>query len=72
MWARGFVRILKYDAVPRTTVPIEQFNSVVAVTFDTTHGTEFRYANYTACVVMTLKGLQSAMKSPCRIESEDS
>ena len=57
MRTREFVRCLKYDAVPRTTVLIEQFNSVVAVTFDTTHGTESHYANCTECVVITLKGL---------------
>lgn len=40
MWTREFVRNLKYDAVPRTTVPIELFISVVTLTFDTTHATE--------------------------------
>ena len=72
MWAREFVRSPKYDAVPRTAVPIEQFNSVVAVTFDTTHGTKSHYAICTEHVVMTLKGFQSAMRRSCRIESEDS
>lgn len=52
MWTRGFVRNLKYDAAPRTTVPIELFNLVVAVTFDTTHATESQYANCTECTVM--------------------
>jgi len=52
MWTREFVRSLKYDARPRTTVPIELFISVVAVTFDTMHGAESHYANYTECVVM--------------------
>lgn len=71
MRARGFVRVLKYDAVPRTTVPIEQFISVVAVTFDTMHTTKSQYANCTECVVITLKGLQLAMTRPCRIEAYD-
>lgn len=69
MWAREFVRSLKYDAVPRTTVPIELFNSVVALTFDTTHATESQYANYTECVGKTLKGLQPAVRRPCRVEA---
>lgn len=54
MWAREFVQSLKYDAAPRTTVPIELFISVVAVTFDTMHATESQYANCTECVVMVL------------------
>lgn len=66
MWAREFVRSLKYDAVPRTTVPIEPFISVVAVTFDTTHATESQYANCTELVVITLKGFQLATGCPCR------
>ena len=52
MWAREFVRGLKYDAVPRTMGPIELFISVMAITFDTMHGAESHYANYTECVVM--------------------
>jgi len=71
MRTREFVRSLKYDAVPRTTVPIEQFNRVVAVTFDTVHATKSQYANCTECVVITLKGLQPAMKRPCRIKIND-
>lgn len=39
MRTREFVQNLRYDAVPRTTVPIELLNSVVAVTFDTTRDT---------------------------------
>ena len=71
MRTEWFVRSLKYDAVPRTTVPIEQFNSVVAVTFDTAHGTESHYANCTECVVITLKCLQPAAGRPCRTEPND-
>lgn len=71
MWAREFVRGLKYDAVPRTTVLIELFNSVGAVTFDTTHATESQYVNCTECVVITLKGLQSRARCPCRIKAGD-
>lgn len=71
MWAREFVRSLKYDAVPRTTVPIELFISVVAVTFDTMHTTESQYVNCTECVVITLKGLQPAMGRPCRVKADD-
>ena len=40
MWTERFVQNLKYDAVPRTKVPIELFNHVVALTFDTMHGAE--------------------------------
>lgn len=72
MRTRGFVRSLKYGAVPRTIGPIELFISVVAVTFDTMHGTESQYANCTERVVMTLKALQPAVERPCRIEVEDS
>lgn len=72
MRTREFVRSLKYDAVPRTTVPVEQFNSMVTVTFDTMRATESHYANCTGCVVMTLKAFQPAMRRPCRIEHEDS
>lgn len=71
MWTREFVRRLKYDAIPRTIDPIEQFNWVVALTFDTMQGAESQYANCTECVVITLKGLQPAMKHPCRIEADD-
>lgn len=72
MRAREFVQNLKYDAVPRTTVPIEQFNSVIAITFDTMHGAESQYVSCTECVVITLKSLQPVAGRPCRIESEDS
>ena len=68
MRTREFVRILKYDAVPRTTVPIELFNREAYASFDTTHGAESQYVNCTECVVITLKGLQPAMKRPCRIK----
>lgn len=71
MWTREFVRGLKYDAVPRTTVPIEQFISVVAVTFDTMHATKSQHANCAECVVITLKGLQPTTRHPCRIKADD-
>ena len=71
MRTEWFVRSLKYDAVPRTTVPIELFNSVVALTFDTTHATESRYANSTERVVITLKGFQPATRRPCRVKTDD-
>lgn len=71
MWAREFVRCLKYDAVPRTIGLIEPFNSVVAVTFDTMHGAESQYANCMECVVITLKDLHPAMRRPCRIGAND-
>ena len=71
MRTRRFVRSLKYDAVPRTTVPIELFISVVAVTFDTKHGAESQYANCTERTVMTLKGFQPAMWRPCRVKADD-
>jgi len=72
MWTRGFVRNLKYDAVPRTSVPIEQFIRVRADTFDTTRGAESQYANCTDHVVMTLKSLQPAVGRPRRIELKNS
>ena len=71
MRTERFVRSLKYDAVPRTTVPIEQFISVVAVTFDTMHGAESQHTNCTERVVITLKGLQPAMRRPCRTKADD-
>lgn len=52
MWTGEFGQSLKYDAVPRTTVPIELFISVVAITFDTKHDAESQYVNCTECVVM--------------------
>ena len=72
MWTERFVRSLKYDAVPRTTVLIELFNSVIAVTFNTTHGTESHYVNCTERVVIPLKSLLPTAGRPCRIESKDS
>lgn len=71
MWTREFDRSLKYDAVPRTTVPIELFISVVAVTFDTTHTTESQHANCTERVVITMNGLQPTTECPCRIKADD-
>lgn len=71
MRTERFVRGLKYDAVPRTMGPIELFNHVVALTFDTRHGAESQYANRTECAVITLKGFQPAMWRLCRIEPED-
>lgn len=71
MRTREFVQSLKYDAVPGTTVPIELFNSVIAITFDTMHGAESQHVNCTERVVITLKGLQPAMERPCRIKADD-
>lgn len=71
MWTVGFVRNLKYDAVPRTTVPVELFNREAYASFDTTHATKSQYANCTERVVITLKGLQPAMRRPCRIKAVD-
>lgn len=71
MWAREFVRGMKYDAVPRTTVPIELFNLVVTVTFDTMPATKSQYVNCTECVVITLKSLQPVMRRPCRVKADD-
>lgn len=71
MRTSGFVRSLKYDAVPRTTVPIELFNREAYASFDTMHGAESQYVNRTECVVITLKGLQPAMRRPCRIKTDD-
>lgn len=45
MWAREFVRSLKYDAVPRTIGPIEQFIRETYGTFDTMRATESQNAN---------------------------
>lgn len=72
MWTRRFVRSLKYDTRPRTTVPIEQFNSVVAVTFDTIHGAESHYANCTECIVMDRGGRAMTTQHPCRQTPKDS
>lgn len=52
MRTREFVRSQKYDAVPRTTVPIELFNREAYASFDTMHTTKSQYANCTKCVVM--------------------
>ena len=71
MRTRGFVQGLKYDAVPRTTVPIELFISVVVVTFDTMLGTESHYANCAERVVITLKSFQPAIRRPCQIKADD-
>lgn len=56
MWAREFVRNLEYDAVPRTIAPIEQFISVVGITFDTIQVTKSQDVNCTECVVMVQSG----------------
>ena len=71
MWTEWFVRSLKYDARPRTTVPIEQFNRVVVVTFDTMHGAESRQVRCTRCnnTVLGLRGVTT--ERPCRSRSED-
>ena len=71
MWTREFVQSLKYDAVPRTIAPIELFISVVAITFDTMHDTKSQHVNCTGNAVITLKGLQPAMRCPCRIKAND-
>lgn len=69
MRTREFDQSLKYDAVPRTTVPIELFISVVALTFDTMHTTKSQYANCTECVVMVRRGLQPAIRRLCRLKA---
>ncbi len=71
MWAREFVRSLKYDAVPRTIGPIELFISVVAVTFDTMHGAESQYSTCTQCnnTVSSLRGVTT--EHPCRSQPKD-
>lgn len=56
MRTREFDQSPKYDAVPRTTVPIELFISVVAVTFDTIHGAESQYVNCAERVVIVQGG----------------
>ena len=71
MRAREFVRSLEYDAGPRTTVLIEQFNREAYASFDTTHATESRYANCMERVVITLKALQPARRRSCRTEPTD-
>lgn len=71
MRTREFDRSLKYDAVPRTTVPIEQFISVVAVTFDTMHGAKSQYANCTRHAVTAQWGFQPAKRRPCRVKTDD-
>ena len=49
MWTERFVRNLKYDAVPRTVVPIELFNREAYASFDTKHGSESQYSKCTQC-----------------------
>lgn len=71
MRTREFDQNLKYDAIPRTTVPIEQIISVVALTFDTKQATKSQNVNCTGYAVITLKGLQPAMRCPCRIKADD-
>nr|DAK83570.1 MAG TPA: hypothetical protein [Caudoviricetes sp.] len=71
MRTREFDRNLKYDAVPRTTVPIELFNREAYASFDTTHDTKSRYADCTECVVMSGRGFQPATRRPCRIKADD-
>lgn len=56
MWTRDFVQNLKYDAVPRTIDPIEQFKCVVAIIFDTTHATESQNVNCIGRIVMARGG----------------
>ena len=72
MRTERFVRGLKYDAIPRTTVPIELFNSESYAPFDTTLSTESQHVNCTEHAVITLKGLQPAVGRPCRTEPSDS
>ena len=69
MRMREFVQSLKYDAVPRIKVPIELFNRVVAVTFDTVHATKSQIVNCTGCAVATQQSLQPAMRRPCRVKA---
>ena len=71
MRTERFVRDLKYDAVPRTIGPIELFNSVVALTFDTMHATKSQNVNCMECVVITLKALQPPRRRSCRTEPVD-
>lgn len=71
MRTERFGRSLKYDAGSRTGVPIELFNRVVALTFDTMHGAKSQHANCTERIVITLKGFQLAMGRPCRTEPTD-
>ena len=71
MRTREFVRSLKYDARSRTMDPIEQFNRVVVVTFDTIPGAESQYANCMERVVITLKGFRPARRRSCRTEPVD-
>ena len=59
-----FVRNLKYDAVPRTTVLIEQFISVVAVTFDTMHTTKFSICELCGVCSYDPEGLSASNAAP--------
>lgn len=71
MWAREFVRSLKYDAVPRTIGLIEQFNREAYASFDTMHGAESQYSKCTQCnnTVLNLRGVTT--EHPCRSQPKD-
>lgn len=71
MRTRGFVRNLKYDAGPRTTVPIELFNREAYASFDTMRGTESQYSKCTQCnnTVSSLRGVTT--EHPCRSQPKD-
>lgn len=71
MRTREFVQSLKYDAVPRTSVPIELFNREAYASFDTMHGAESRYSKCTQCnnTVSSLRGVTT--EYPCRSQPND-
>ena len=72
MRTQTFVRNLKYDAVPRTIGPIEQFIREACTSFDTTHATESQYVNCAGCAVMVRSDRAMTTWRSCRWWPEDS
>lgn len=66
-----FVRNPKYDAAPRTRVPVERFNREAYASFDTMHGAESRHSDCTQCnsTVLSLRGVTT--ERPCRSQPKD-
>lgn len=66
-----FVQNLKYDARPRTRVPIELFNREAYASFDTMHGAESQYSKCTQFnnTVLSLRGVTT--EHPCRSQPDD-
>nr|DAV82386.1 MAG TPA: hypothetical protein [Caudoviricetes sp.] len=68
----GFVRSLKYDAVPRTIDLIELFKREAYTSFDTMQGTKSHYVNCTQRVAMVQGSWAMTTRRPCRQRPNDS